>query len=110
MARESEAQRIINPLPARYWTIVNLSSFNGLGQPVGYKLVPGENVLPFAGPEASVIKRAGFVTNHLWVTRYDPHERYAAGYYPNQHAGGAGLPACTRADRSLENTDADRSE
>ena len=37
-------------------------------------------------------KRAGFMTKHVWVTRYDPRERYAAGDYPNQHPGGAGLP------------------
>src|SRR5205823_4474628 len=39
---ESEAQRIVNPLSARYWTIVNPSVRNRLGQPVGYKLLPGE--------------------------------------------------------------------
>ena len=55
--------------------------------------MPGENVLPFASPEASVSKRAAFMAKHLWVTRYDPRERYAAGEYPNQHAGGAGLPS-----------------
>jgi primary-amine oxidase len=64
--------------------------------------MPGENVLPFAGPDASVSKRAAFMAKHLWVTRYDPRERYAAGDYPNQHAGGAGLPAYAAADRALE--------
>jgi len=89
---ESEAQRIVNPLSARYWTIVNPSVRNRLGQPVGYKLLPGENVLPFAREGASVLRRAGFTTKHLWVTPYDPRERCAAGDYPNQHAGG--WPTC----------------
>jgi primary-amine oxidase len=102
---EAEAQRIINPLSARYWTIVNPAVRNRLGQPVGYKLMPGENVLPFAQGGSSVLKRAGFTTKHLWVTPYDPRERYAAGEYPNQHAGGAGLPAYTAANRSITNTD-----
>ena len=48
-----------NPLSARFWKIVNPASSNRLGQPVAYKLVPGENVLPFAGPRRSVLKRAG---------------------------------------------------
>jgi primary-amine oxidase len=39
------------------------------------------------------------------VTRYDPAERYPAGDYPNQHAGGAGLPQWTAADRPLEAQD-----
>jgi len=76
-----------------------------MGEPVGYKLMPGENVRPFAGPDASVTRRAGFMTRHLWVTRYDPRERYAAGEYPNQHPGGAGLPSYVQDDAPLENTD-----
>ena len=67
--------------------------------------MPGDNVLPFAGPEAAVTKRAGFMTRHLWVTRHDPRERYAAGEYPNQHPGGAGLPTYVQDDAPLENTD-----
>ena len=104
-ARESLAQRMVEPRAARFWRIVNASSRNRLGGPVGYRLMPGENVPPFAAPEASVSRRAGFMTRHLWVTRYDPAERYAAGDYPNQHPGGAGLPAYAAADRPLEDTE-----
>src|SRR5215471_18367874 len=84
---ESEAQRVIDPLAGRYWKVVNLAVRNHVGEPVGYKLMPGENVLPFAHPESSVYKRATFATKHLWVTPYHPAERYPAGDYPNQHAG-----------------------
>jgi primary-amine oxidase len=104
LASERVAQRLIDPLRGRFWKIVNRSVRNRLGQPVGYKLMPGENVLPFAGPEAAVTKRATFMTKHLWVTRYDPQERYAAGDYPNQHPGGAGLPAYVADDAPLDNT------
>jgi primary-amine oxidase len=105
LGRESEAQRIIDPLAGRFWKIVNPSVRNRLGEPVAYKLMPGENVLPFARPDASVIRRAAFMTRHLWVTRYDPRERYAAGDYPNQHPGGAGLPSYVQDDAPLENAD-----
>jgi primary-amine oxidase len=105
LASEAQAQRLVDPLRGRFWKIVNPSVPNRLGEPVGYKLVPGENVLPFAGPEASVTKRAGFMTRHLWVTRHDPRERYGAGDYPNQHPGGAGLPTYVQDDAPLENTD-----
>jgi primary-amine oxidase len=105
LARESEAQRMVEPRAARFWRVVNPSSRNRLGRPTGYRLMPGENVPPFAAPEASVSRRAGFMTRHLWVTRYDPAERYAAGEYPNQHPGGAGLPAYAAADRPLDNTE-----
>lgn len=102
---EAEAQRLIDPLRARYWKVINPSVMNPLGEPVGYKLAPGENVLPFAQPDNVALGRAGFVTKHLWVTPYDPAELYAAGDYPNQHPGGAGLPAYVRANRPVENTD-----
>jgi primary-amine oxidase len=105
LASEARAQRLIDPLAGRFWKIVNPSVRNRLGEPVAYKLMPGENVLPFAGPEAAVTRRAGFMTRHLWVTRHDPRERYAAGEYPNQHPGGAGLPSYVRDDAPLENTD-----
>src|SRR5262249_47226786 len=102
---ESEAQRVINPLAARNWLVVNPNVVNALGQPVGYQLVPHGNVLPFAHEEASVIQRAAFITRHLWVTPFAAGERFPAGEYPNQHPGGAGLPGWTKADRPIENTD-----
>ena len=105
LATESEAQRIVDPLAGRYWLVSNSSVRNQLGQPVSYKLTPGENVLPFAHPEASVSLRAGFMRKHLWVTPYSPKEMGAAGPYPNQHPGGAGLPEWTKNNRSVENTD-----
>ncbi|HEX7215021.1 MAG TPA: primary-amine oxidase [Methylomirabilota bacterium] len=105
LSSEASAQRLADPLAGRFWKIVNPSARNRMGEPVGYKLMPGENVRPFAGPDASVTRRAGFMTRHLWVTRYDPRERYAAGEYPNQHPGGAGLPSYVQDDAPLENTD-----
>ena len=71
-------------MSGRYWVVSNPSVKNALGQSVGYKLMPGENILPFAHPSASVIKRAGFMTKHLWVTPYDQDEMAATGPYPNQ--------------------------
>jgi len=103
LTRESEAQRVIDPLTARYWRITSPGSTNAFGQPTAYRLVPGDNVLPFAAPDSPILKRAAFMTKHLWVTKYDPTERYATGDYPNQNPGGAGLPAYAAQDRSLEN-------
>ena len=104
LTNELEAQQTIDPLSCRYWKIVNPASLNGLGEPVAYKLMPGSNALPFAHPESSIMKRAGFARKNLWVTPYHPEERYPAGEYPNQHPGGDGLPAWTKANRSIENT------
>jgi len=105
LTRESEAQRTIDPLAARYWRITSPSSRNAYGRPTAYRLVPGDNVLPFAAPDSPILQRAAFMTKHLWVTKYDPAERYATGDYPNQHPGGAGLPSYVAQDRSLDNED-----
>ena len=102
---ESQAQRLADPRTGRHWLVVNPDVVNGLGQPVAYKLVPEGGVLPFADGQASVTKRARFMTRHLWVTPFAADERFPAGEYPNQHAGEAGLPEWTKADRSIENTD-----
>jgi primary-amine oxidase len=105
LARESEAARSLDLRAARFWKVVNRRSRNRLGQAVGYRLVPGTSAVPFAGAAASVTRRAGFISRHLWVTRHDPAQRYAAGDYPNQHPGGAGLPAYVKADRPLLDTE-----
>ncbi|MGH9118809.1 MAG: primary-amine oxidase [Acidimicrobiales bacterium] len=102
---ELEAQDTVDTLAARYWKVVNPSVTNCVDEPVGYKLMPKENVAAFAQPDASIVKRAGFITKHLWVTPYAPGELHAAGDYPNQHEGGAGLPEWTGQDRPIEDTD-----
>ena len=102
---ELEARRLVDPLSARTWVVVNPERTNAVGEPVGYKLVPGENTRPFGASGSSARRRAGFMDHHLWVTPYDPDERYPAGEYPYQHPGGDGLPAWVQADRSVAGTD-----
>lgn len=102
---EKEACRTVDVASARFWEIINPHVRHRLGEPVAYRLVPGENAVPYAQPDAAVMKRAGFISNHLWVTPYEPSERYAAGEYPNQHPGGAGLPEWTERDRVVQDGD-----
>jgi primary-amine oxidase len=102
---ELAARRDVDPSRSRTWRIANRSARNGLGEPTAYKLLPVSTPTMLAHPESSVSKRAGFATHNLWVTPFDEDERRAAGDYPNQHAGGAGLPAWTAQDRSLVDTD-----
>ena len=102
---EQSAQRIVDPAKSRTWKIVNPDVRNALGEPVAYKLVPGSTPTLLADPSSSVGRRAAFATRNLWVTPYEPNEIRAAGGYPNQSAGGDGLPQWTSADRSLVGTD-----
>lgn len=102
---ETEAVRRVNLEAARYWKVINPEKTNSVGEPVSYKLFPGENAVSYAHKDSSIMKRAGFIENHLWVTPYKKEEKYAAGEYPNQHIGGDGLPKWVQQDRSIENTD-----
>ena len=105
LSTEQEAQRRVNAATARFWRVVNQHKQNRLGRSVGYRLVPGENCPPLVQPEAAVMRRAGFMANHLWVTAFNPKERYAAGDYPNQHPTGDGLPNWTKANRKVDDTE-----
>ena len=102
LRRESEAKRVADGRAARYWKATNPGRRNATGEAVAYKLVPQDSVLPFCQPDTQIMRRAQFATKHLWVTAYDPDQRFPAGDYPNQHPGGDGLPAWTAADRPLE--------
>jgi primary-amine oxidase len=102
---EKQARSRLNLETGRTWKIVNPDVRNAIGEPVGYKLVPGDNSFPYAYPDAWWRKRAGFVENHVWVTPYREEEKYGAGDYPNQSQGGEGLVQWTEQDRPIDNTD-----
>jgi primary-amine oxidase len=90
---EQAAQRLISPLTGRYWKVTNPQKTNYLGQSVGYKIQPGENVSPAIPADSPIYEKAGFIRQHLWATPYHP-----------QNSETQGLPALTRDDRSLNNT------
>jgi len=87
------------------WRVVNPNVRGPLGYPVGYEIAPGHNAVSLMSDEDYPQRRAGFINHHLWVTPYREDERYAAGDYPTQSHGGDGLPAWTKANRPIENTD-----
>jgi primary-amine oxidase len=101
---ELEAQQLIDPLRGRIWRVVNPQQLNAVGEPVGYRLVPHGNVQAMAGAEASISRRAAFMTKHLWVTPYHDREKHAAGDFPAQNPGD-GLSTWTAGDRPIEETD-----
>ncbi len=103
---ELEAQRKMNLETGRGWKIINPNSKNFIDQPVAYELVPGENASPFLNEESSIMKRAGFIKNHLHVTQFDSDQMYASGKYPNQNKGGSdSLEHYVKANRSIDNED-----
>ena len=89
----------------RYWKVVNDDVKNGLGTPVGYKLVPGGCFPAMLDPSSPVFERAGVIGHNLWVTPYREDERWPCGEFVNQSAADTGLAEWTEENRSIENTD-----
>jgi len=105
LRNEMEARREVSSAAGRTWIIASADRENGLGMPTAYRLMPESTPVLLADPESAIGRRGGFARHNLWVTAFDPEERYAGGEYPNQHPGGAGLPEWTAADRSIERED-----
>ncbi len=89
----------------RAWRIVNEQQHNGLGTPVGYKLVPGGAFPAMLDPSSPVFRRAQAIGHSLWVTPYAEDERWPCGEFVVQSEEDSGLPAWTAANRPIENTD-----
>jgi primary-amine oxidase len=105
LENEFNAQSDVNPATNRMWRISNTSKQNGLGSPVSYILMPGENSSIYSTSDCSVRARAGFVNHHLWVTPLDSSQIYAAGDYVNRITGDDGLPKWVQARRRIHDVD-----
>ena len=102
LTSESESGRTADAGVGRRWRVASTEATNRFGDATAYVLHPEGQPVLLADAESSVARRAGFATKHLWVTRYDPEQRYPAGELVNQHGGGAGIPEWTAADRDLD--------
>ncbi len=89
----------------RGWKVVNDNVQNGLGTPVGYKLVPSGAFPSLLDRSSPAFQRAEAIGHTLWVTPYREDERWPCGDFPNLSERDAGLPAWTARNRSIENTD-----
>ncbi|MEI6159246.1 MAG: primary-amine oxidase, partial [Roseococcus sp.] len=105
LASEASGQRMADFATCRSWRIESTEARNGMGAPTAYRLLARDALPTFSHPQAMVTRRAAFMTRHLWVTAFDGEELFAAGRYPNQSAGGDGLPAYVAADRPLDGAD-----
>jgi primary-amine oxidase len=105
LSRELDACREADGRTGRFWKVINPNRRNAVGKHPGYKLMAQPSPLLLAQAGSSIDRRGGFASKHLWVTPYAEEERYATGNYPNQHAGGDGLPAWVQQNRPIENED-----
>ncbi|OWY36747.1 primary-amine oxidase [Herbaspirillum aquaticum] len=89
----------------------NPNKFNKVGNPVSYQLIPyAGGTHPIAkganfSPDEWLNKRLSFMDRQLWVTRYDPQQRFPEGKYPNRSHEDTGLGAFIKDNQSIVNQD-----
>lgn len=85
------------------WRVINSRRTNAQGYPTSYILESEGNAEPLM--RKADFQRARFIEHNLWVTVFNPHERFAAGDTPNQNPGEPGLPRYIENNESIVNTD-----
>jgi len=100
LAREKDAQLDDQD---DVWKVINPHRTNARGYPTGYVLESHAHVSPLL--KKADFARARFIGHALWVTAFDPDERFAAGDTPNQNPGEPGLPQYIANNESLVDAD-----
>jgi primary-amine oxidase len=103
-ATESGAQLDSHSGPLKM-RIVNENRTNAVGNPVSYEVLAANHARLLLDPEDWPARRARFLQHDLWVTPYQPTERYAAGEYVFGSRGNDGLAVWTARDRPIRNQD-----
>ena len=109
VGNEKQAAQKFDPATVRL--LSNPNKENKVGNPVSYQLIPyAGGTHPVAkganfGKEEWLYHRLSFMDKQLWVTRYNPEERYPEGKYPNRSDKDTGLGQFTQDDQAIENTD-----
>ncbi|MBI3049627.1 MAG: tyramine oxidase [Acidobacteria bacterium] len=102
---ESQAMLHMDMDRPALWRVLGTTRTNHVGYPTSYQLMPGMTIKTLLTPDDYPRQRAGFIDHQLWVTPYRAEERYAAGDYPTLSTPGQGLPAWTKANRRIEQSD-----
>lgn len=105
LATEREGVRDADGKRGRAWHVVNPESRNIVGKSVGYILRPEGQPSLLADPSSSIARRAAFTTHDLWVTRYDPAERYPSGELVNQNDGFGTIDRWIERDADIDGQD-----
>ncbi len=90
--------------PMRF-RVMNEGARNAVGNPVSYEVLMASHAQLLLDPEDWPAKRARFLQHDVWVTPYDPAERYAGGDYVLGSRGVDGLAAWTNRNRAIRNQD-----
>ncbi|GAA2233958.1 primary-amine oxidase [Herbiconiux moechotypicola] len=105
LTTEGSSGRVADASVGRAWHVTSTTATNAMGRPTGYVLLPTESPTLLADPSSSIAGRAEFATKHLFVTAYDPAEKYAAGDFVHQNPGGDGITRFIADDAPIDGED-----
>ncbi len=109
VSTEQDAIQTFDPSTIRL--LSNPNKENKVGNPVSYQ------IMPYAGGTHPVAKgamfskdewlynRVNFMDKQIWVTKYNPDERFPEGKYPNRAKTDTGLKEFTANNDPIVNTD-----
>ena len=101
---ERAAQTVMKVEAPALLTFVSGTERNRMGYPTAYQLI-FPNTRPLVSMEDPIYRRAGFLRNNLWVTRYKEDELFSAGTAVNQSDANQGLPVYASDNEAIVETD-----
>ncbi|KAL6986082.1 Amine oxidase [copper-containing] gamma 1 [Sarracenia purpurea var. burkii] len=85
--------------------VINQAKKTRVGNPVGYKVVPGGTAASLLDVDDPPQKRGAFTNNQIWVTPYNQSEQWAGGLFVYQSQGEDTLAVWSERNREIENKD-----
>lgn len=102
---EKDAQVKLKLYDPSEFHVINPSKKTRVGNPVGYKVVPGGTAASLLDLDDPPQKRGAFTNNQIWVTQYNRSEQWAGGLFVYQSQGEDTLAVWSNRDREIENKD-----
>ncbi|GAB2230768.1 hypothetical protein Drorol1_Dr00015058 [Drosera rotundifolia] len=102
---EKDAQIKLKLYDPSEFHVINPNKKTKVGNPVGYKVVPGGTAASLLVLDDPPQKRAAFTNNQIWVTQYNRSEEWAGGFFTYQSHGDDTLATWSNRDRPIENKD-----
>lgn len=102
---EKDAQVKLKLYDPSEFHVINPNKKTRVGNPVGYKVVPGGTAASLLDLDDPPQKRGAFTNNQIWVTPYNETEQWAGGLFVYQSQGEDTLAVWSERDRAIENKD-----
>eukprot|EP00262_Sarcandra_glabra_P007199 TRINITY_DN1983_c0_g1_i1.p1 TRINITY_DN1983_c0_g1~~TRINITY_DN1983_c0_g1_i1.p1 ORF type:complete len:726 (-),score=47.62 TRINITY_DN1983_c0_g1_i1:258-2435(-) len=102
---EKDAQIKLKLYEPSEFHVINPSKKTRVGNPVGYKVVPGGTAASLLDPHDPPQMRGAFTNNQIWVSPYNRSEEWAGGLFVYQSHGDDNLAVWSERDRPIENKD-----